>query len=781
MSEFSIIGKPVPMVDGASKVTGKGLYTDDMKMPGMVYARIFRSVYPHARILKLDTSRAEALEGVVAVVTGKEVANKYGILPVGHDETALAVDKVRYVGEGVVALAATSPEIAEEAIRLIDVIYEPLPAFFDAMESMEEEKVWIHEDKPKNMEREYHHHFGNVEDAFKRADYVRSDSFYCPRVTHAAMEPHSTVSTYEAGRVTVWSSTQTPYYLHRTLSIVLGLPMSRIRVIKPLVGGAFGGKDEPLGHEICTAALAIKCGLPVKMTLTREEVFYIHRGRPDQHVHLITAVNQEGKILGVECKTIQDGGAFCSYGVVTILYSGALLGAIYDIPNMKYDGYRVLTNKPACGAMRGHGTVNVRFAFESQLDMIAHDLQIDPAEIRLRNVLQPNSRTVNDLRVTSYGYPDCIRKVVEQSGWNDKRGKLPYGKGIGIAGSHYVSGAANSIIRAQLPHSNVMLKLDIDGGVTIYTGTAEIGQGSDTIQVQIVAEELGITLDRVRIISADSDLTPLDLGSYSSRVTFMAGNACLQAAKEMKTKVNKGAAELLGVSPDRLKNRENMIFVADDPAKKIDFEEAVVHAMGTQGGTLVSKGSYTPPKESQGGKYKGAGVGPSPAYSYSAQVAEVSVDPETGVVTVERIVAAHDCGRALNPLTVEGQIEGSVSMGLGQAMQEEVLFDNGLGLVMNPSLLEYKTPGILDSPKIEALIVESAESEGPYGAKEAGEGSLAAVIPAVANAIYDAVGVRIMELPFSPEKILKALKEKKNGKEKPLKEITHHSSKGTKK
>jgi 4-hydroxybenzoyl-CoA reductase subunit alpha len=411
--------------------------------------------------------------------------------------------------------------------------------------------------------------------------------------------------------------------------------------------------------------------------------------------------------------------------------------------------------------MRGHGTVNVRFAFESQLDMIAHDLRINPAEIRLRNALKPNSRTVNDLRVTSYGYPDCIRKATERAGWKEKKGKLPYGKGIGIAGSHYVSGAANSIIRAKMPHSNVLLKLDIDGGITIYTGTAEIGQGSDTIQVQIVAEELGVTLDRVRIISADSDLTPLDLGSYSSRVTFMAGNACLQAAREMKEKVNRAAAELLEVPPENLKNRDNQIFLPDHPDKKIDFEEAVVHALGTQGGTLVTKGSYTPPKESQGGKFKGAGVGPSPAYSYSAQVAEVSVDLETGIVTVERVVASHDCGRALNPLTVEGQIEGSVSMGLGQALQEEVLFDHGLGLVMNPGLLEYKTPGILDSPKIEALIVESAESEGPYGAKEAGEGSLAAVIPAVANAIYDAVGVRITELPLTPEKILKALKEKK--------------------
>jgi 4-hydroxybenzoyl-CoA reductase subunit alpha len=760
--EFSVIGKPVPMVDGAAKVTGKGLYTDDLRLPGMLFSRILRSTYPHAKILKLDTSRAERIPGVMAVITGKEVAEKYGILPLGHDETALAVDKVRYVGEGVVAVAAISTEILEEAFREIEIVYEPLPSYLDARTSMQSPSVLIHEDKPDNIERDYHHHFGNVEEGFAHSNYVRFDSFYCPRVTHAAMEPHSTVAHFdETGKLTVWSSTQTPYYLHRTLSNVLGIPMARIRVIKPLVGGGFGGKDEPLCHEVCVAALSLKAGRPVRLTVDREEVFYIHRGRPDQFVDVKTGVTKDGKITAVECKTIQDGGAFCSYGIVTILYSGALLGAIYDIRNMKFDGYRVLTNKPVCGAMRGHGTVNVRFAFETQLDIIAHEIGIDPAEIRMRNLLEPNTRTVNDLRVTSYGYPECIKQVVERSGWREKKGKLPYGKGIGIAGSHYVSGAANSIIRSRMPHSNVLLKIDIDAGVTIYTGTAEIGQGSDTVQVQIVAEELGLTVDRVRIISADSDLTPMDLGSYSSRVTFMAGNACLEASREMKMKVNKAAAELLKLPAEQLVNRENFVYDSVNPDHRVSFEEAVVHALGTQGGTLVTKGAYTPPKEAQGGKFHGAGVGPGVAYSYSAQTAEVTVDPETGVVRVDRIIAAHDCGRALNPLTVEGQIEGSVSMGLGQALSEEVLFDQGL--IMNPGLLEYKTPGILDSPVIEAIIVESAESEGPYGAKEAGEGSLAAVIPAVGNAIYDALGVRIKELPFSPEKILKALKEKRKG------------------
>jgi 4-hydroxybenzoyl-CoA reductase subunit alpha len=796
MTEYSVIGKSIAMVDAAGKTTGSGKYADDFNLPGMLVGKILHSPYPHALIKHIDTRRARELDGVVAVVTGADAPNQYGILPVGHDETALAVGKVRYVGDNVACVAAISEGIAEKALELIEVEYEPLPAYFDPEQSVKAEHDLIHENRPNNMEKDYHHIFGDPEKGFAEADYVAEARYIANEVTHAAMEPHCTLASFEIdpqtgkqGRLTVWSSTQVPYYLQHKLSLVLDLPMSQIRVIKPLVGGGFGGKSEIIPLEIIAAVAARAANVPVKITYTREEVFWAHRGRPRTIIDLKTGVKKDGRITAVACKVIQDGGAYCSYGVVTILYSGALLGALYDIPNIRYDGYRVLTNKPACGAMRGHGTVNVRFAFESQMDEIAAKIGLDPAALRLVNLLKPPAITVNGLRVLSYGLPQCIDRVITRSGWNERRGKLPKGRGLGMACSHYVSGAANSIIRSDMPHSTVNIKIDRDGGVVVYTGAAEIGQGSDTMTAQIAAEVLGCSLSRVKVIAADTDLTPIDLGAYSSRVTFMAGNATLRAAEAVKKDIISAAAQRIGCLAEEVVMRGDRVWkrgaepgepesaVArghvdgqilrgsvlqsrkqESPKTHLSFEEAVVAAIDLHGG-LTGTGSYAPPMEARGGQHKGAGVGPSPAYSYSAQVAEVSVDEETGVVTVHKIWAAHDCGRALNPVAVEGQVIGSVWMGLGQALQEEMIWKDGL--MMNPGLLEYRSPSSIESPEIECIIVESIDPEGPFGAKEAGEGSLAATIPAISNAIYDAVGIRLREAPFSPERVLAALRAKK--------------------
>ncbi len=747
------------MVDSVEKVTGAAKYTDDLRLPGMLVGKILHSPRPHARLRSIDTSAAERLAGVKAVVTGRETPVKYGILPIGHDETIFAVDKVRYIGDNVAGVAAESEAIAEAALRLIRVDYEILPAYFDPEQSMLAETNLIHDDRPHNLEKEYHHHFGDVAAGFAQADYVRQDRFECAEVTHAALEPHSTLARFDPdGALTVWSSTQVPYYLMKTLAATLQMPESAVRVIKPLVGGGFGGKSEVIPLELAAAVLARKAGAPVKITYTREEVFYAHRGRPRQMVELKTGVKRDGRITAVEARIIQDGGAYCGYGVVTLLYSGQLLSAMYDIPNVKFDGYRVLTNKPACGAMRGHGTVNSRFAFETQLNRAAAELGIDPAEIRRRNFLRPPCVTLNGLRVLSYGYPECVERVVEQSGWREKHGKLPYGKGIGLAGSHYVSGAANPIIRSTMPHTTVNLVIDRSGTVTIFTGAAEIGQGSDTLQVQIVAAELGVDVERVKVVAADTARTPVDLGSYSSRVTFMAGNAALAAARQAKKQILGAAAEKFAASPETLEIENGKVFRRDNPRLALDFAEAARLAAGPNE-ALTATGTYDTPEEARGGKFKGAGVGPSPAYSYSAQVAEVTVDVETGQLTVDRIVAAHDCGKAINPMNVEGQVEGSVWMGLGQAVQEEMIWENGR--LMNAGLLEYRSASTLESPPIEPILVESDDPEGPFGAKEAGEGSLAATLPAVAHAVYDAVGVWITSLPITPEKILKALEAKR--------------------
>ncbi len=808
---FTIIGKPTAMIDAAEKTTGGGKYADDISVPGMLVGKILHSPYPHARIKSIDIHRAEHLEGVVTVAIGKDAPNPFGILPVGHDEHALALDKVRYVGDNVACVVAVSEAIAEKALELIDVEYELLPAYFDPEESMKAETDLIHDHKLHNLEKDYHHVFGNPDQGFAEADQVAEARFIANEVTHAAMEPHCTLASFELdphtgtmGRLTVWSSTQVPYYLQHKLSLVLEMPMQQIRVIKPLVGGGFGGKSEVIPIEIIAAIAARKAKAPVKITYTREEVFWAHRGRPRTIIDLKTGIKNDGRITAVKARVVQDGGAYCSYGVVTILYSGALLGALYDIPNIQYDGYRVLTNKPACGAMRGHGTVNVRFAFESQLDELALKIGMDPAIIRQQNLLTPPCITVNGLRVQSYGLPECIEKTVERSGWKQRKGKLAKGRGLGIACSHYVSGAANSIIRSDMPHSTVNIKIDRDGGVVVYTGASDIGQGSDTMTAQIAAEVLGCSISRVRVIAADTDLTPIDIGSYSSRVTFMSGNATLRAAEEVRKRIAAAAAKKMNCVFEDLIFREDLVYKKGSvaPAAKKDqieeaevtqsgasvsgrvegqilrgslqqkrkeegpkewmtFEEAVVAAIDFHG-ALTGTGSYAPPPEARGGKHKGGGVGPSPAYSYSAQVAEVSVDEETGEVTVHKVWAAHDCGRALNPVSVEGQIIGSVWMGMGQALTEEMVWKDGM--LMNPGLLEYRSPSSVESPDIEPIIVESIDPEGPFGAKECSEGSLAATIPAIANAIYDAVGVRLHESPFTPERVLAALRARRQEK-----------------
>src|SRR5579872_7054200 len=804
---FSIIGRRTAMVDAAEKTTGAGKYTDDLSLPGMLIGKILHSPYPHARIRRIDASRALALPGVVAVVTGQDAPATYGILPIGHDEHALAVDKVRYVGDNVACVAAESEAIAEQALELVDVEYELLPAWFDPEQSMKAEEEFIHEGRPHNIEKEYHHVFGDPEKGFAESDYIHEARYIANEVTHAAMEPHCTLASFELdphtgklGRLTVWSSTQVPYYLQHKLSLVLEMPMAQIRVIKPLVGGGFGGKSEVIPLEIIAAIAARAAKRPVKITYTREEVFWAHRGRPRTIVDLKTGVKKDGRMMAVRARVVQDGGAYCSYGPVTILYSGALLGAIYDIPNVAYDGYRVLTNKPACGAMRGHGTVNVRFAFESQLDEICVALKLDPCQARQKNFLKPPCITVNNLRVLSYGLPECAQKVAAASRWHERHGKLGRGRGLGMGCSHYVSGAANSIIRSDMPHSTVNIKVDRDGGVVVYTGASEIGQGSDTMTAQVAAEVLGCSLSRVRVVAADTDLTPIDIGSYSSRVTFMNGNASLRAAQDVKKLIAAAAAKKMGCSAEDLVFGNDAVSKTtpasgsnghgqptsqesatvsgrvegqilrgslqqkrkdEGPKDRMTFEEAVVAAIDFHG-ALTGTGSYAPPPEARGGKHKGAGVGPSPAYSYSAQVAEVSVDEETGEVTVHKVWAAHDCGRALNPVSVKGQIIGSVWMGMGQALTEEMVWKDGM--LMNPGLLEYRSPSSIESPEVEPIIVESIDPEGPFGAKECSEGSLAATIPAIANAIYDAVGIRLREAPFTPERVLAALRAQKKAK-----------------
>jgi len=759
MSDLSVLGRRLPKVNSWAHLTGQAKYADDIVLPRMLYGRLLRSTEAHARIRKIDVSRAIAHPGVVAVVTGADMPEKMGIMPSTQDETALAVDTVRYVGEPVAAVAALDEDTAFEALSLIRVDYEPLEPILSIEEALTREDVKIHEDSKRgNVFKEVHLSFGDLEAGFAKADHVRDDWFFFEGNTHAPIESQSCVANGEAnGNVTLWTCTQVPHYLHRELEKVLGVPRARIRVVATPNGGAFGGKSDPFAHEFAACLLALRTKRPVKFTLDREEVFYAHRGRHPVKMHLRTGVTKDGEITAVHFQSWLDGGAYASYGIATTYYTGALLTVTYRVPAYKFDGVRVYTNKPPCGPKRGHGTTQPRYAFEAQLDKIATDLGLDPLAYRQR-ILQPaNSRTVNDLRITTMGLGECLERAGRRTDFSAKHGTLPFGKGIGIAGSAYISGAGLPIYWNEMPHSGATVKIDRGGGVTVYCGTAEIGQGSDNVLASVTAEMLGVLPEDVHVVSGDTSLAPVDLGSYSSRVTFMAGNAVKDAAAKLREQLATVAAEQLGVPAERILSAYRRYYDQADPEKFVTFTDAAV-AAEARFGTLSAAGWYKPPK-GIGGTFKGAGVGPTPAYSYQACVAEVTVDRETGVLTVDRLVTAHDCGRALNPTNVEGQVEGSAYMGYGEIIGEEQVFRGGLH--KKPSLLDYKIPTSLDTPVLEAIIVETVDAEGPYGGKEAGEGPLNPVIPAIANAVFDAIGVRFDETPITPDKILDALAKKK--------------------
>ena len=774
---FSVVGQPLPKIDAWGKVTGDTRYTDDLVLPRMAFGKLLRSPHAHARIRGIDTTRARAVPGVYAVITGADLPRvKFGILPVSQDEEALCTEKVRMVGDAVGAVAAVDEETADRACRLIDVDYEPLPALMSIQESLAHPEVRIHEygDGP-NVHKNVALQFGDVEAAFAAADLVREDVFFYEGNTHLPMEQHAAVAHATAdGKLTLWSSTQTPHYVHRLLAKILDMPAAHIRVIAAPVGGGFGGKLDPFAHEIAACRLSQLIGRPVKIACTREEVFYIHRGRHPVLMWIKTGFTRAGDITGCHLKTWLDGGAYGSYGVASTFYTGVINPVTYKMPVYKFEGARIFTNKPPCGPKRGHGTPQPRFALEVQLDKAAEQLGLDPADMRRRILVEPFTKTANHLTVTTIGLGECIDKVVGASGWRDKASRYRAAaevetpkplwqprrrRGVGLACSSYMTGAGTAIYWNSMPHSGVVLRADRSGGVTVLCGATDIGQGSDSILAYLVAEVLGLDTKDVHVHPAYTSLTPVDLGSYSSRVTLMCGQAVIQAAERLRAVIFKAVAAKLEVDAAALAARERKVGLPDDWDKAVDFARAVELAEAMHG-VLAFAGSYAPPKRA--GKYKGGGVGPSPCYSYSACVVELSVDEDTGEVELHDVWIAHDIGRALNPLLVEGQVEGSVYMGIGEAVMEAQVFRKNVHKA--PSMLEYKSPTTLETPEIHTMLVETDDPEGPFGAKEAGQGPLLPVMPAIANAIYQAVGVRVDEIPITAEKVLKGLELKRQGK-----------------
>ena len=771
-TSLNVVGKPFRKVDANAKCVGQTKFADDIVLPRMLFCKILRSHHPHALIKNIDASKALALPGVFAVVTGKDMPISYGILPVSQDEHALCIDKVRFIGDPVAAVAAIDEDVAFDAMNLIEVDYEPLNTISSIEEAVMIEEPRIHDyGDVGNIHKKVSLEFGDVEEGFAEADLVREDTFFYEGNTHLPMEQHAAVAHFDADKkITLWSSTQTPHYVHRALAKVLGLAASHIRVIATPNGGGFGGKSDPFNHEVVVCKLAMITGRPVKVTLTREEVFYCHRGRHPVLMKVKTGVKKDGAITGMHFQTFLDGGAYGSYGVASTFYTGALQTVTYNVPRYKFQGLRAFTNKPPCGPKRGHGTPQPRFGLEVQLDKIAEQLKLDPAAIRRNHLAPANSLTANYLRIGSIGLGTCIDKVVEGSDWKNKfsnwdqtNRKLPFGRGIGIAASSYLCGAGLPIYWNNMPQSGVQLRLDRQGGVCVMCGSTDIGQGSDSILAYIVAEVLGIDPFDIRVITADTDLTPVDLGSYSSRVTLMTGNAALQAAERARELLVLAVAEKLGVPIENLSLAERRVFDVENPEVGVSFAEAVVLAE-SKFGTIGTVGSYSPPTSA--GKYKGAGVGPSPAYSYSASVVELDVDPDTGIVVVERVWIAHDVGKSINPMLVMGQVEGSVYMGLGEALMEEMTYRSNRNVVHKfPSMLEYKSPTTLEMCDVKTYLIEDPDPNGPYGAKEVGQGPLLPIMPAIANAVYDAVGVRIDEVPITPEKVMKALREKSRGRD----------------
>lgn len=793
MKDYQIIGKRTPLVTSREKVTGRAKYTDDIRLQNPLVVRILRSPHASANIKSIDFTGATRLEGVRAVVTGKDFSRTLGVLPISKDEPPLAKERVRYVGEPVAALAADSETIAGEALQLIRVEYEATQSCLDPKRAMLTTSTPIHPElkKETNIHKSVTQRFGDVEEGFKQAGVIVEEKFEFLPLNHAFTEPFATqVEVDGGGNLTVYSATQVPHYVRLMLAEVLEVSLHQIRVCKPHLGGGFGGKSDPLPHEAIASKLALLTGRNVRLVLSREEVFFTNHGRHGTNITMKMGLDPEKGITALSSDVLIDGGAYASYGVVTTYYNGALLHGPYVVHNYRFHCDRVYTNKPVCGAMRGHGGVNPRFAAEVLFDMACTKAGLDPCEMRLRLIHEPNTVTANQLRITSCGLKEGLRRAMERARWGEKYGKLPYGKGIGVACGFFISGSALPIHRNEMPQSTARLTIEFDGAVTLYSGASDIGQGSDTMLAQVVAEVLGIALSLVTVVSADTRLTPVDLGSYSSRVTFMAGNAARNASISMRRLLVESACKMLGISPpsysretkdprdffrqggkppdyesaylgpnpdckDGFMFREGVVFHTKDPKKNIELSyfDVVKKAIDFNG-ALQTKGIYISPK--MGGTFKGSGAGLSPAYSYTAFITEVTVDPETGFVKVDRVTCAHDCGQPLNPIAVEGQIEGSIHMALGQALMEKIEYADGVA--QNASFLDYKIPSPYEQPEIDMIYDLSQDNEGPFGAKEVGEGVLAPFVPSVSNAIHDAVGVRVTSVPMTPDKVAAAIR-----------------------
>ncbi len=766
---FTQVGRSVPKIDSPAKVKGEAIYTDDMVLPGMVYGKIKRcKEYAHAKIKKIDCSKALALPGVLAVLTGDEAPNKWGIVPQTANETVLAIDKVRYHGEGVAAVAAIDEETAEEALDLIEVEYEPLPVLLDPFESMRRaNEVQIHEDAPNNILHEGEQVYGDPDKAFAECEYVLEREFKTGMPHQGFLEPQSALASYDpqSGKLHLWSSSQIAHYLHRQISNVLEIPMNKIRVTIPTVGGGFGGKGEACPAEFVACLLSRKIGRPVKVTYERDEVFANNKGRHPCYMKMKIGLDKDGYIQAVDFDNTLDKGAYAGWGIVVLFYSASMIHLPYKVPNARFRGRCVYTNKPSMGSMRGLGGVQPRFAMECMLDELAEMVGISPYELKMKNAIESGYTAINNMYVPHTEYKRCLQTAVEKSGYLEKHGKLPFGKGIGLAGGYYISGTAYTLYQAYKPHTSVLLRVDTEGGVTLHCSAVDIGQGSNTVMAQMAAEALGIHFEDVHVQSHDTEVGTFDLGTFASRLTYATGTAIKEAAEQINQKLKEIAAGMLGCRADHLAIKDRKIYSMFEAKKTIEWEKVVEVAINTTG-SLSAIGHFSPPRRKgidliSGNRAQGANIGHSPTFGFSCQIFEVDVDVETGKIKVTRVTESGDMGTMINPMAADGQVEGSIVYNLGGCLYEEQVFDEN-GKHLNPNFHDYKMPTVMEMPEMDInTLTDSYDPTAPFGAKETGEGAVQPTFPALVNAIYDAIGVRFTEVPITPEMVLKALKEKR--------------------
>ncbi len=753
MGDHSVVGKRMPRIDSVAKATGDARYTADMTLPRMLHGKVLRSPHAHARILHIDASKAEQLSGVRAVVTGQDIAGiKWGVFRYTRDQTLLAVDKVRYVGEDVAAVAAVDEDTALEALGLIEVEYEVLPAVFDPIEAMKEGAPCIHDHVENNVNVLVPIEVGDVEQGFREAHYVREDRFKSGEHGYYQAEPYAVLVNCDAsGNLEIWLPTASPHTKAKALANLLNMPLHKVKLRKAYSGGAFGGRSDVFPGEFIAALLCLKARRPVKIVYTREESLTCIRQIHSMVVDLKTGVKEDGVFVATEIKSIMDGGAFSSTGPIAASVPFLVWEETYRLPNVRFHGYRIYTNKPVRGMYGSHGRAFLG-GLGMQLDMIAEELGIDPVEIRLRNALQSGDTQATGSKVFSCGLSEALRQAAEKSRWKEKRGKLPYGKGIGMGCNGMMVGFPMGIRGG----SSAYIKFNEDAGATLISGVADNGQGNDSMMVQIAADVLGMRMDEINLVSADSEITTLDQGAYSQAAAFVSGNAVFAAASDARKQLLSVAAEMLETDVAVLELKDHKVYEVDDPDRNAPLHKIIRYAL-LRNKPITGRGSYMPyvdQKREWVHNPRGQQAG---TFSFGAFVVEVEVDVETGQVKLTQVTGAHDCGFAINPMAVEGQIDGNVGRaGGGASLLEEYVWDGGQ--MLNPNMLEHKLPLSVDMPPvIQRIIVESMDPEGPFGAKEAGLAGAMNLFQAVGNAIYDAVGVWLHEFPFTPERVLEAI------------------------